>query len=97
MKTKILSIIILALVFGGVVFAQESDLPKPGLTPDSMFYFLDRIGEAIGTFFTFGDIKKAERHTALAAERLAEDQAIVEKTSLDKAQDKKLKLVEKTL
>ncbi len=89
MKTKILSIIILSLLFGGAVFAQESELPKAGLTPDSPFYFLETITEAFGTFFTFGDIKKAERHTALAAERLAEAKVMAEK--------EKPKLLEKTL
>ncbi len=79
MQKKILSLIILSLLFGGVVFAQDDSLPKPGLTPDSSFYFLERITEGIGTFFTFGDLKKAERHALLAAERLAEAQAVVEK------------------
>ncbi len=54
-------------------------MPSPGLLPDSPFYFLETIAEAIGTFFTFGDLKKAERYAALAAERLAETQAVVEK------------------
>ncbi len=40
MKTKILPIIIFSLFFGGVVFAQEMELPDPGMTPDSPFYFL---------------------------------------------------------
>lgn len=61
------------------VSAQEAELPDPGLTPDSPFYFLETITEAIGTFFTFGDLKKAERYTVLAAERLAEAKAVVEK------------------
>ncbi len=79
MKKIILPIIVLSLLFGGVAFAQETELPDPGLTPDSPFYFLERITEAIGTFFTFGDLKKAKRYTALAAERLAEAQAVAEK------------------
>jgi len=89
MKTKILPIIILALLFGGVAFAQDSNLPNPGWTPDNPFYFLERVSESVRTFFTFGDIKKAERYTALATERLAEAQAMVEK--------EKPELVEKTL
>ncbi len=84
-----LPIIVLSLLFGGLVFAQETGLPDPGLTPDSPFYFLERVSEAIGTFFTFGDLKKAERYTALAAERLAEAKAMGEQG--------KQKLVEKTL
>ena len=47
------------------------------------------IAEEIGTFFTFGDLKKAERHAILAAERLSEAQAMVEKG--------KPEFVEKTL
>jgi len=79
----------LILFFGTQVFAEESDLPSPGLLPDSPFYFLEIIAEEIGTFFTFGDLKKAERYAALAAERLAETQAVVEKG--------KSELAEKTL
>ena len=71
------------------VLAQETELPDPGLTPDSPFYFLEIIAEEIGTFFTFGDLKKAERYANLAAERLAEAQVMVER--------EKPKLVEKTL
>ena len=71
------------------VLAQETELPDPGLTPDSPFYFLERIAESIGTFFTFGDLKKAERHAILAAERLAEARAIAGKG--------KPELTEKTL
>ncbi len=89
MKKIILPIIVLSLLFGGVAFAQDDNLPDPGLTPDSPFYFLERIAERIGTFFTFGDIKKAGRHTALAAERLAEAKVMAEK--------EKPKLLEKTL
>ncbi len=67
----------------------ETELPDPGLTPDSPFYFLERVTEAIGTFFTFGDVKKAERRAVLATERLAEVKAVVEKG--------KSELAEKTL
>jgi hypothetical protein len=75
--------------FGIGALAQETGLPKAGLTPDSPFYFLEIILEEIGTFFTFGDLKKAERHIALAAERLAETGAVAEKG--------KMELVEKSL
>ncbi len=79
---KIILITILSfllLSFGVQVSAQEADLPSPGLLPDSPFYFLEIIAEGIGTFFTFGDLKKAERCAVLAAERLAEAKAVVEK------------------
>ena len=79
---KIILITILSfllLSFGINTSAQEVDLPSPGLLPDSPFYFLEIIAEEIGTFFTFGDLKKAERYAVLAAERLAEIKAVVEK------------------
>ncbi len=81
MKRIVLIIILsfLLLSFGTQISAQETDLPSPGLLPDSPFYFLEIIAEEIGNFFTFGDLKKAERYAALAAERLAEVQAVVEK------------------
>ncbi len=89
MNKLIPSIIILSLLFGGIVFAQETELPDPGLTPKSPFYFLETIAEGIGTLFTFGDLKKAERYTTLAAERLAETEVV--------RKEGKLKLAEKTL
>lgn len=75
--------------FGMGVLAQETELPDPGLTPDSPFYFLETISEEIVTFFSFSDLKKAARYAALAAERVAEAQAVVEKG--------KPEFVEKTL
>ena len=60
-----------------------------GLTLSSPFYFLETVVETIGTFFTFGDLKKAERYMALATERLAEVEVI--------AEEGKPELVEKTL
>ena len=90
MKTISLLITFLFIFsFGIGVSAQETKLPDPGLTPDSPFYFLETIAEGIGTFFTFGDVKKAERYTNLAAERLAEAQVLAEKGESE--------LVEKTL
>ena len=89
---KAISLLIISVFLfslGTGVLAQETELPSPGLTPDSPFYFLEMIAEEIGTFFTFGDLKKAERHTILAAERLAEARAVVEKG--------KPELAEKTL
>ncbi len=80
MKTiSLLMISAFLFSFGIGVLAQETELPDPGLTPDSPFYFLETVAEGIGTFFSFGDLKKAERYATLAAERVAEAQAVVEK------------------
>jgi|GEM_PF-382315 len=87
--TSLLITLIFLFSVGIGVLAQETELPDPGLTPDSPFYFLETIVEEIGTFFTFGDLKKAERYAVLAAERLAEARALVDKD--------KPELAEKTL
>ena len=88
-KITLLITLLILISFTMGVSAQEAELPEPGLTPDSPFYFLETITETIGTFFTFGDLKKAERHAVLSAERLSEAKAMVEKG--------KPELVEKTL
>jgi len=96
-KIILLTILLFLSLFLGVkTLAQEIELPGPGFTPDSPFYFLERISEGIGTFFTFGDLKKAERYAALAAERVAEAQAVVEK-GRPEAAEKALKRYEDQL
>ena len=79
MKKLTFPIIIFVLLFGAVALAQDAELPDLGILPDSPFYFLEIISEEIGNFFTFGDIKKAERYAALSAERMAEAENLVEK------------------
>jgi len=80
MKTIFLLITLSFLLFPGAgVLAQGTGLLGPGMTPDSPFYFLETIVEKIGTFFTFGDLKKAERYSILAEERLAEANVMAER------------------
>lgn len=91
MRKIVLPIIIFSLLFGAIVFAQEAELPNPGLTPDSVFYFLDTLGEKIGMFFTFGAEKKAEKAMKIAEEKLAEVKAMAERNktkALEKANQK---------
>jgi hypothetical protein len=84
---KNLCIFIFSLLLAGFILgitpakAQTTgvELPSSGLTPDSPFYFLERFFEGVGTFFTFGDIAKAKRYAKLAAERIAEAKAVVDK------------------
>ena len=95
MKKIIIASLLLTGLVGGIL-AQETELPDPGTTPDSPFYFLERILETVGTFFTFGDLKKAERYAALASERVAEAQAVVEKGK-SKAAEKALQRYEDQL
>ena len=65
-------LLITSLLFGGTVFAQDGDLPDAGITPDSPFYFLDKMGKSIGMFFTFGNEAKTKKALRYAEERLAE-------------------------
>lgn len=79
---KIISILILSFLLislSQIASAQSDELPPPGLLPDSPFYFLETFVEGIGSFFTFGDLKKAERYATLSAERVAEAKAVIEK------------------
>ncbi len=82
MKQKLLRIILVScllitsLFFGGTAYAQDEELPDPGLTPDSPFYFLDTWGKNIGMFFTFGNEAKARKALQYAEERLAEARAM---------------------
>lgn len=54
------------------------DLPKAGFTPESNFYFLDKLGETLREFFTFNKEAKARLQITFAAERIAEIKVILE-------------------
>lgn len=90
-KTFIAVAVSLFVLTGGVVSAQSGQviLPSAGLTPDSPFYFLDRLGENIRQFFTFGAEAKAKLQIEFAGERISEIKVIVEKKGpQDKGIDK---------
>jgi len=78
MKT-IKSILISLLFVPVLAFAHEPvALPNAGLTPESAFYFVDKIGEALREFFTFNPEGKAHLQIDFAAERIAEIKIILE-------------------
>lgn len=58
--------------------SQQVNLPSAGLTPDSPFYFLDRLGENLRQFFTFNPEAKAKLQVEFAGERIAEIKIMVE-------------------
>jgi len=87
---------ILSGSYGVKVLAQNNDLPSPGLTPDSPFYFLKSWKESIQTFFTFGAENKAKQFLHLAEVRLAEYQKMIEKGKTEIA-EKTLEKYEKQL
>ena len=75
-------ILVTSLLFSGTAYAQEDELPDPGITPDSPFYFLDTWGKNIGLFFAFGPEAKARKALEYAEERLAEAQAMAVKNRI---------------
>ncbi len=75
-------VLVVSLLFGGTAYAQEEELPDPGITPDSPFYFLDTLGKKLGLAFTFGDEAKAQKALEYAGERLAEANAMALKNKL---------------
>src|SRR3989338_4532378 len=82
-KTFISSTFALVALFvfaSSTVFAQgtQANLPSAGLTPESSFYFLDRLGENLRQFFTFNPEAKAKLQIEFAGERIAEIKVIVE-------------------
>ncbi len=75
-------VLIASLVLGGAAYAQEDELPDPGLTPDSPFYFLDGWGKKIGLMFAFSAEAKAEKALRYAEERLAEANRMAEQNQM---------------
>ncbi len=72
-------ICVLALVPS--VFAQKGDteLPYPGLLPDSPIYFLKSARDKVIGYFIFGEDKKALYALTLADKRLSEAKALFDK------------------
>jgi len=75
-------VIVISLLFSGTAYAQvdeELQLPSPGITPDSPFYFADIWGKKIGLFLAFGAEAKARKALEYTEERLAEAQVMAAK------------------
>ncbi len=87
MKKTILVLACLILFgFTLTVSAQEIELPKPGLTPDSPFYVFETFFENVGLFLTFGNSNKAKKLANLAGKRIAEARAMVDENKPEEAQ-----------
>jgi len=80
--TLVSCLLITSLLFGGAAYAQDEELPDPGITPDSPFYFFDTWGKNISMFFTFGPEAKAKKALQYAEERLSEAQAMGNKNKV---------------
>ena len=88
--------LVLTIIFGVFFFMQSSnavaqeddtekeiELPDAGLTPESPFYFFERIVEAVQEFITFDPEAKARLHVRFAAERIAEIKAMLEEKGVE--------------
>jgi hypothetical protein len=77
---RILSIVctlVMVFTIPASVFATEADtLPNPGITPDSPFYFADKLGDQISMMFIFKPDGKVQKALRYAEERLAEVEAM---------------------
>jgi len=76
-------VLVISLLLGGTAYAQDEELPDPGITPDSPFYFLDNFGKKLGLIFAFDDEAKVKKALEYAEERLAEVQAMALKNKLE--------------
>ena len=88
-KVRILLInclVITSLLISGTAYAQDDELPEPGITPDSPIYFIDNFGKQVGMFFAFGSEAKVKKALEYAGERLAEAQVMATKNKSDKVQ-----------
>ena len=73
-------VLAITLLFSDTAYAQiEQELPSPGITPDSPFYFADIWGKKIGLLFAFGAEAKTKKSLEYAEERLAEAQVMAAK------------------
>jgi hypothetical protein len=71
----VLAVCTLALVFcpASAAFAQEqTELPAPGITPGSLFYFFDELAEQVSLRFTFRQEARLEKALQYAEEKIAE-------------------------
>ena len=80
--TLVSCLLITSLLSGGAAYAQDEELPAPGITPDSPFYFFDKWGKNVSMFFTFGAEAKARKALQYAEERLSEAQAMGNKNKV---------------
>lgn len=85
MKKSILVCLLVLTVLAVQVFAQD-ELPNPGITPDNVFYGLDRAIERLQLILTWNRVAKARLHLRFAEERLAEANATIEKGKPEFAQ-----------
>ncbi|HAQ02514.1 MAG: hypothetical protein US04_C0001G0421 [Candidatus Nomurabacteria bacterium GW2011_GWD2_36_14] len=75
----------MSLIFIPFLVSAENSvvLPEAGVTPQSSFYFFDKLGEALQRLFTFSPESKAKLEISFAKERIAEIKVILEKNGVN--------------
>lgn len=88
-KLLITPVIASMFLVGAVAHAQTADteLPNPGMLPDSPLYFLERAAERMSIFFTFNNKAKAERLLRQSEERLAEIEVLLQREKVEKVKE----------
>lgn len=71
-KKVLIALVVAAAILSPCVFAQDTALPNPGLTPDSPLYFLDTWSEDISLALTTNPESKTRKQIAISEEKLAE-------------------------
>ena len=80
---KSIAVSLLFIPFLALAQSPQAVLPSAGLTPESSFYFLDRLGENLRQFFTFNPEAKAKLQIEFAGERIAEIKIMVEEKGVN--------------
>lgn len=75
-KIIIVCLLVVMLLPGSHVYADDRDLPAPGVTPDSPFYVFDSWMKKVSLFFTFDSEARVRKALEYAEERLAEAQVM---------------------
>ncbi len=82
-NTKFVLVSLLFVPFLAFAQSPQVTLQSAGLTPESSFYFLDRLGENLRQFFTFNPEAKAKLQIEFAGERIAEIKIMVEEKGIN--------------
>lgn len=80
---KTIPIILLALMLVPLNVTGQEELPDPGITPDSIFYGLDKAFERVQLALARDEVSKARLRLELANERIAEGKSMAEKGRLE--------------
>jgi len=74
------------ILFLPLISAQQTEIEDSGITPDSIFWGLDKAFDQINLLLTTGDVDKAKKGLEIAEERLAEIKAMIEENKLEEAE-----------